>query len=386
MSYTAPRHLESLQVLRGIAASLVVMVHAINVIDLAPKGWHRGWLNTAASLNEFGATGVDLFFVISGFVMAFTMGRFNGLSGARRFAARRFWRVVPPFWFACLLFIPFSRMIVSHLPAASYVNAVTFVPVWHSHPYSPPPLAIGWTLAFELVFYAIVSTVIASRVTTGRRVYVLAIVTIFAGVGSLWPRSIIFNPMMAEFGLGVVVYMVWRRGISRFFHCTALSTGAAALLASAIFGWIFDARLEMAVAGVGGDMRVICWGVPWALVVLGAADVAISRKVVYSAGIPTNKANMLPASQPQIDEVATLLGKEPTLKLAINGYTDDTGSSAHNRSLSEARAMSVVAALVARVIAPDRLQAKGFGDSHPVADNDTDKGKAKNRRAELVRL
>lgn len=283
MNYTAPRHLESLQVLRGIAASLVVMVHAINVIDLAPMGWHRGWLNSAASLNEFGATGVDLFFVISGFVMAFTMGRFNGLSGARRFAARRFWRVVPPFWFACLLFIPFSRMIVDRLPLASYVNAVTFVPVWHSHPYSPPPLAIGWTLAFELVFYAMVSTVIASRVTTGQRACVLAIVMTCAGVGSLFPRSIIFNPMMAEFGLGIVVYMAWRRGISRFFHWTALSTGSAALLASAIFGWIFDARLEMAVAGAGGDMRVICWGVPWALVVLGAADVAISRKVVGRA-------------------------------------------------------------------------------------------------------
>ena len=85
-------------------------------------------------------------------------------------------------------------------------------------------------------------------------------------------------------------------------------------------------------------------------------------------------------------EVARQLPDDyPSLRLAINGHTDNSGSSAHNLQLSQQRAASVVAALVAAGIAAERLSAEGFGDSRPVADNSTAEGKAKNRRVELVR-
>ena len=113
---------------------------------------------------------------------------------------------------------------------------------------------------------------------------------------------------------------------------------------------------------------------------------AQTGKVDIQVNFATDSAQILPASQPQIAQVSQLLAADPALRLAINGHTDNSGSSAHNLQLSQQRAAGVVAALVAAGIAADRLSAEGFGDSRPVADNSTAEGKAKNRRVELVRL
>ena len=108
-------------------------------------------------------------------------------------------------------------------------------------------------------------------------------------------------------------------------------------------------------------------------------------KVALSVNFATDKTDILPSSQPQIDQVLQLLTDDPALNLAIGGHTDNSGDKAHNQRLSEGRAQSVVAALVAKGISSSRLTAKGFGDSQPVAGNDTEEGKARNRRVELVK-
>jgi outer membrane protein OmpA-like peptidoglycan-associated protein len=99
----------------------------------------------------------------------------------------------------------------------------------------------------------------------------------------------------------------------------------------------------------------------------------------------TNEATILPDSRPLIDQIVALLRKRPTLKLGVEGHTDSTGTPAANKTLSEARAKSVVAALTAGGIAGNRLIPAGFGQEKPVADNRTEEGRAKNRRVELVR-
>lgn len=109
-------------------------------------------------------------------------------------------------------------------------------------------------------------------------------------------------------------------------------------------------------------------------------------KATIEVNFATDRSEILPASRPQIAEVAALLKDASSLRLAVNGHTDNSGTAAHNRNLSEARAKSVVAALVGAGIDPSRLQAKGFGADEPVADNATEEGKARNRRVELVRL
>lgn len=110
------------------------------------------------------------------------------------------------------------------------------------------------------------------------------------------------------------------------------------------------------------------------------------NKVSVQINFATDKAEILPESQTQIEQIVTLLKDNPDLKLGIYGHTDNTGDATHNLKLSEQRAESVVAALTKAGIESSRLSAKGFGDTQPVADNASEDGKAKNRRVELVKL
>lgn len=87
-----------------------------------------------------------------------------------------------------------------------------------------------------------------------------------------------------------------------------------------------------------------------------------------------------------VDEIAALLKSNPTLKLTIEGHTDNSGDAARNKVLSQQRADAVMAALVAGGIDQARLTAVGMGAKKPIADNGAEAGRAKNRRVELVKV
>lgn len=111
---------------------------------------------------------------------------------------------------------------------------------------------------------------------------------------------------------------------------------------------------------------------------------ATGRVALY-VNFDTDKTIVKPESQPLLAEVVKLLEGDATLKLTIEGHTDDAGTPARNQTLSQGRANSVMGQLIAAGIDPARLQAKGFGQTKPIGDNATDDGKAKNRRVELVK-
>jgi outer membrane protein OmpA-like peptidoglycan-associated protein/tetratricopeptide (TPR) repeat protein len=97
-----------------------------------------------------------------------------------------------------------------------------------------------------------------------------------------------------------------------------------------------------------------------------------------------NKYNLMPESDAELDQIVELMADNPTLKIQINGHTDNSGNAADNITLSENRARAVTTYLIARGIAATRLAAKGWGDTKPVADNSTPEGRARNRRTELT--
>jgi OmpA-OmpF porin, OOP family len=107
---------------------------------------------------------------------------------------------------------------------------------------------------------------------------------------------------------------------------------------------------------------------------------------VYGIYFDTDKAEIKPESEPAVAEIAKLLKASPTLNLFVVGHTDATGEIGHNMKVSEARGASLTNTLVAKHgIAASRLAPYGVGPLAPVASNDSEEGRAKNRRVELVK-
>ena len=109
-------------------------------------------------------------------------------------------------------------------------------------------------------------------------------------------------------------------------------------------------------------------------------DTIIVMNNVYYA---FDKATLKTESYPALDEVVDMLNKYSNLVIEIGGHTDDKGSDKYNQKLSQARAQSCVDYLISKGIAKDRLVAKGYGESMPIADNSTPEGQQKNRRTEF---
>lgn len=107
---------------------------------------------------------------------------------------------------------------------------------------------------------------------------------------------------------------------------------------------------------------------------------------LYGLYFDTNKSAVKPDSKPTLEQIEGLLNVQPKLKLAVVGHTDNVGDAKYNKALSQRRADAVVAALVEDYgIAPERLEGSGAGMEQPVAGNDSEDGRAKNRRVELVK-
>jgi outer membrane protein OmpA-like peptidoglycan-associated protein len=115
-------------------------------------------------------------------------------------------------------------------------------------------------------------------------------------------------------------------------------------------------------------------------------EIDAKGKAILHINFDTDKSTLKPEGLDAVAEIVKLLQQDGKLKLSIEGHTDDTGDKAHNLKLSEDRAKAVLAQIEKSGIGKDRLKAKGFGAETPIADNTTDKGKAENRRVELVKF
>jgi OmpA-OmpF porin, OOP family len=121
-------------------------------------------------------------------------------------------------------------------------------------------------------------------------------------------------------------------------------------------------------------------GCPRVVVEKETKKIELREKVLFDLG----KTTIRPESGSLLDEIATVLKQHPEItRVVVEGHTDSTGSARGNLRLSQARAESVVDAIVQRGIEKARLTAKGFGSSRPIASNDTPEGRDANRRVEI---
>ena len=117
-------------------------------------------------------------------------------------------------------------------------------------------------------------------------------------------------------------------------------------------------------------------------------DRILSDGKIVSNGIrfDVNKATLKPESMGVINEIYTIMSEHPELHFSVEGHTDSDGETDFNQRLSEQRAETVRVKLVEMGVDPARLATKGFGETIPVAPNDTPEGKATNRRVEFVNI
>jgi outer membrane protein OmpA-like peptidoglycan-associated protein len=110
------------------------------------------------------------------------------------------------------------------------------------------------------------------------------------------------------------------------------------------------------------------------------------RIMLYDILFDYDKDTLKQESDKQLQHIVTLLIQNPELKIEIQGHTDNEGEEAYNLTLSDKRANTVLQYLQLFGIKAERLLARGYGESQPVATNDTEEGRTKNRRVELVKM
>ncbi|MDP9081721.1 MAG: OmpA family protein [Bacteroidota bacterium] len=111
-----------------------------------------------------------------------------------------------------------------------------------------------------------------------------------------------------------------------------------------------------------------------------------AKIVTHGINFDVDKATIKPESMGTLNMIAGILKDNPDLKFEVDGHTDNSGTPAHNATLSQQRADAVKSQLTSMGVDASRLTTKGFGDTKPISDNLTPEGKANNRRVEFVKM
>jgi OmpA-OmpF porin, OOP family len=111
-----------------------------------------------------------------------------------------------------------------------------------------------------------------------------------------------------------------------------------------------------------------------------------AKIVTHGINFDVDKATIRPESMGTLNMIVQIMKDNPEIKFDVEGFTDNTGTSAHNLTLSQQRADAVKVQLVSMGISASRLTTKGFGDTKPLSDNSSQEGRANNRRVEFVKI
>lgn len=245
MKFTSspPAHLAHIQVLRWLAATLVVLGHAKHEAEvLAGPVPASAWSLVPTALL---AGGVDIFFVISGLIMYTVSSQEFGRPGAPvHFMVRRLARIVPAYWLFTAAVVAAGWLVADAADGArptahDIVGSLLFIPYRDAQGMLYPLLALGWTLNFEMLFYA----VFALGLTLPRRAGLVAIAVVMALLALLGltqrldaaPLAFWCQPIVLEFLFGVLLGILRTRGW-RLTHGSAWALAWAGFTALAMLG------------------------------------------------------------------------------------------------------------------------------------------------------
>lgn len=267
-----PATLVQVQVLRALAAGSVALRHA---------QWDAATLQGQAGLSFQAwnpipwSAGVDIFFVISGLIMVHSSQQLFGKPGsARLFLARRIARIVPLYWATITLYLGMG-ILAPRLLNQSYTSpwfvaaSYFFIPAARPNGVVQPVYELGWTLNYEMFFYALFAVAIVLPLRRASTV-LLAVLVALVVVGQLaapLPQPFAFwtDPILLEFALGVMIGIscVYGTRLGGFARLGLAATGLAALMLAAAFPDV-----------TRGLPRPLVYGLPAAMIVSSVALVS----------------------------------------------------------------------------------------------------------------
>jgi len=256
----------TVQALRALAALLVVLEHCIYLWNLRIAHYpeESRWMN--------GAAGVDIFFVISGFVMTVSLPALAKYANpVQVFLRRRTTRIVPLYWLATalklsLLVVAPGLAVRELLTVPNILGSFLFLFVRNAQNEIAPVIVVGWTLNFEMFFYVIFSLAMLWKdrifVILASVLAALAVLSFFSQPS--WPTVTAFaSPLLLEFlyGVGIARLAALQRMPGKMLSSLLLAMGFVAILA--LFPHLTNEPYQLL-------WRFIFWGVPAAAIVLGA--------------------------------------------------------------------------------------------------------------------
>lgn len=242
------RNITNLQVIRGFAATAVVLLHATGTAT------DYGFATPlTAALGGWGASGVDIFFVLSGFIMIYS--QIDKSPTPMAFMLGRVHRIVPAYWLMTsilvFLLVAAPGMFNQLSLDLGHVTA-SFLFVSRATGFDNPYLFVGWTLEYEFLFYLIFAL---SLLLPNWRISVLFILGTVAALPLVFPIS----PILYEFAFGVLLGVLVRRWRpSEAAGLGLMAIGLVLLL------------LTIALPDPDDGRRVLIWGIPSAMILLGA--------------------------------------------------------------------------------------------------------------------
>lgn len=279
----------AIQILRAIAALMVVLSHAQNDASVTALKSQEHF--TRLTLVPWDA-GVDLFFVISGFIMVYSSQRLFATPGASgAFMSRRLIRIVPLYWLItaiALVFSAYAAWLGKHaFPNISEILAsFGFIPFVRPEDGQPRPLASqGWTLNYEMFFYVIFALAVRFRRSVAVAATSFVLVSMIVAGALAKPSTTVLaywsDPIVFEFILGMLIALLWRSGLRLDFKYTL----PLLLIGLALLALDMDHMTSVGAQGVdkNGFGRLFGAGFPMAVifaaVVLWTASTSISGRI-----------------------------------------------------------------------------------------------------------
>lgn len=210
--------LQSVQILRGVAAWMIVVYHFMK---------HFGYTQRDNALHAyFGQFGVDIFFVISGFIMALILSTREG--NTKDFIVNRLVRVVPNYWFWTMAILIVGFLIkdsnILQVTPSSVFMSLFFIT--HDNPSDTldyyPVLAVGWTLNMEMFFYVLIALMLLFKFSSRKTLFIVAFtlptLVVFYKVFHIeFYNEVMGNARLLEFMFGIMLYVLWKDYSRLFF-------------------------------------------------------------------------------------------------------------------------------------------------------------------------